>query len=750
MAGRVVEYIFQLVDKFSKNAADIAKSAMGAEKNIHGMGAAANAAEKKVRGAAAAIKEMNAKAVAANPAMANAVKIMKGYGEAGEAASRSVRTVTQAHREIGMLQKEAKLNAKYAGGGLGGGMLGGMAEAWFGADMIIQAAKGVGKFLDAADHQMTAKTKMRFVGFKGELMTQADELATQLSKKYPNISKGDVLDQFYEGVAIHGDAKHALENVEAQTRLASFLQGFEGGKHGKNSKEWTREVFAAIKSMEQFGILNEHDPAKKTADISGYLGSLMSMKALYGEQAKIQEYLTAQRRAGASFYRLSEEFRFGYLPAMVQEQGGSTVGQQLMTAFQTIVGGTKLSKNQLSAMNKYGMIDPKTGRFAQRFVDSYLKSPFETAQFVAADVAKKNKLNMNDATQRERLKDILVREMGWLFPNRNAASRMLDMFMNDKNYRKHAEGLIAVKHELDAIAKGEFFAAKTRAGAEGSIAKQFENLMGALGGPLYQPYLDRLNGMAGVFNRLSQSIGRLTDRHPRASGMVGTAAMYGLGALGALAGAGALGGLGRGIAWGLAPIGAAVIGSYRMLASAMRSVWRASSLLSVGKFAGLATGLYIGYEVVENWSTLVGVLERLSGLNLDKLKDLKGGVSELAKIGAALPQVVAETAKAVTNPNQPDDGTPEYDATGAFTGMKSSPAASVPQGEAAKEIAVRTSVDPIAVNVTQSIPLNGTVNVQVTGTVNGAVNGSGSGTVTGAASGSALAPRGESMPVGDK
>ncbi len=71
----------------------------------------------------------------------------------------------------------------------------------------------------------------------------------------------------------------------------------------------------------------------------------------------------------------------------------------------------------------------------------------------------------------------------------------------------------------------------------------------------------------------------------------------------------------------------------------------------------------------------------------------------------------------------------------------------VPQSEGQKEVAVRTSIDPIQVNVQQSTPLSGTVNVNITGTINGPVGGTGSGAVTGAAQGSSNVPRGESMPV---
>jgi hypothetical protein len=758
LASRIVEYIFQLVDKFSANASNIAKAAMSSEKGIHAMGKAADAAEAKVGRLAKHLQGLQQKMLDADPAFAAAHKRLQSLGPAGVEAAKGVRSFADAHKAVVAIEKEHANRSRYTAAGPG--FMGGAMEAWFGADMIIQAAKGVGHFLDHANHQLLAKQKMGFVGFHGELMEEADHLADSLSKKYKNISKGDVLEQLYEGVAIHGDAKHAIENVEQQTRLASFLQGFEGGKHGSRSKEWTREVFAAVKSMEQFGVLNEHDPQKKTEDINNYLGSLMAMKALYGDQAKINDYLTAQRRAGASFYRLSDEFRFGYLPSMIQERGGATVGQQLMTAFSTIVGGTKLSQNQLGAMKKYGMIDPKTGRFANSFVESYLKNPYDTAQQVAETVARVNNLNMKDPKQLEQLKDKLTREIGWLFPNRNAASAMLDMFMNDKNYRKHAEAMREVRKEMEAIAKGEFFAAKTKGGSEASVAKQWDNFLASLGTPVLPAYIDRMNRLAGIFNGLSTYVSDFTKAHPKMAQQMGSAGLWGLGALGGLAGLGVLGALGRGLSWGLAPIisgiagavkllGMGSIAAWRALASVLPKVGMASRLLTVGtlaRFAGIAGAFFIAAEVVDNWDRIVGVMERLSGLNLDKVKDLQWALHEIAAAFAAAPKVLEDVDRILKGKPRPEDGgMPEYDAAGNPTGNRipMNPS-SVPQGEANKEITVRTQLDPIKVDVTQSVPLSGTVRVE--GTINGPVNGSGA--VTGAASGRAPAPRGESAPVG--
>lgn len=535
-------------------------------------------------------------------------------------------------------QKAAAKRNSFFGGGHGGGdgVMGNMMSAGIVGYMGIHAVKGMGHFLDHANEQMMARQRMAMVGFKGEIMSEADKVATELTGKYKNISKAGVLEQMYEGVAIHGDAQHALENVEAQVRLASFLQSWDGGKHAGKSKDWNREVFAAIKSMEMMGVLNEHDPEKKKADINNYLGAMMSMKTLYGDQAKLSEYLTAQKRAGASFYRLGEDFRFGILPAMIQERGGSMVGQQLMTGFQTIVGGTKLRKSQIAAMKGYGIYDDKTGRFKQQFVDSYLHNPFETAQMLAGEIAKKHGLDPAKAGDLEKLKDFMAKDMSWLFPNRNAAGVFMDMNMNNKNFLKHAEALKAVRQEMDAIAKGEFFAAKTWGGAQASVSKQWGNLLSELGGPMMAPAMAGLNGLASAFNNATGSVHAWVAANPDMAATMGKVATWGTAGLAAAAGLAAVGFAVKALGSGLGALGLGRVASG--LWTATKFTGRLSGKLAravlwggrLKALTGIGAAFAIGAAVYQNWDKLAASFERVANAK-NKIGQVNREVSNLGE-----------------------------------------------------------------------------------------------------------------------
>jgi hypothetical protein len=545
MSGaRTVDYIFRLIDQFGPVAAQLARAAQNAEKTIAGMGRASVAVEKSQRGAAAAIQAMNQRTLAANPALQNATERLRAYGAAGERAAAQVRTLSQAQLALTKLQKEAALQRSFGGatGPMTRGDWQGRAIGHAGAAMMAgyvsdTISNGVSHFLDKANDQVLAKQKMKLNAFTDAQLAQADGVAQKLSGKYKNLSKGDILEQVYEGLSIHGTPELAIKEVEMQTRLASFLQGFEGGKHAGNTAAWTRETFAAIKSMEMFGVLNEKDEGKKHHEIEQYLGAMMAQKALYGDQAKLTEYLTLQKRAGTSFRAFNENFRLNVLPALVQEVGGSTTGQQAMTGYQNIVAGVKLKDKTKKMLKHYGMYDAKNQKWAKEAGDLYSDDPTRFVEYLINKAAKVHGLDVKDPELIKKLR----RDLPSLLPDRNASSFIDNLFSNSANIHKHIEQMKITREEMDKIAKGEFFAARTKGGAEGSVAAQWKNMMASVGEPMLQPYIDRMNAWGTSLNWVSEAVNNFSKSNPHLAGMIGKGAVLGVGTLATVAMAASVG-----------------------------------------------------------------------------------------------------------------------------------------------------------------------------------------------------------------
>lgn len=497
-------------------------------------------------------------------------------------------------------------------------------NAYLGLAIGQTVAHGVGHVLDKANEQVMARYKMTLVGFDPKMMPGADAAVDQLTRKYSNLSKGQLYEQLYEGVSIYGNAEESLANIDNQARLASFLSVWDGGKHAGNSRSIISEAYAAVKSMEMDGVLNQLDPAKRKAEVSKYMDALVSMKVLYGDQARLGDYLKMQKAAGASFYGLNDNFKFGILPAMIQERGGPQVGTRLMTTFNTMNGATQLKQAQQAALAQYGLLEGagKSAHVSAALREAFKHDPSQAAAMLMDRIASKQGLDPSKAADMARLKDLIPTELARMFPNRSTSGLFTDLLFNDKNFEKHLQAIGATRAELDKIAKGEFFKAATYGGALGSAAKQWDNLIAAIGKPMMQPAIDGLNALAQAFNSMTGG----AEKNP---GLVKYGA-YAASAAGVAMLAGALVRLARftyvpqiigsglvllGRVTGLNTAASAII----VMASNMGRLVTASRLLT-----GLSLGgaFFIGYEVIQHWKELVGILERISGMKLDWLKNV--------------------------------------------------------------------------------------------------------------------------------
>ena len=512
-------------------------------------------------------------------------------------------------------------------------------NAWAGFQLLGSAQHGFSSFLNLADAEYMGRKKMGMVGFKGDLMDRAEDAVKAMSRKYGNLSRGEIYEMLHEGVAIHGTADESIKNIEQQAKLMSFMEAFEGGKHKGTAGSTFREVQAWIKSMEMKGVLNEKDPAKRQQMIDDYVQAGMAIKAAYpSSQLRLGDMLLMQKRAGTAWYNLSDEFRFGYAPAMAQERGGQIVGTALMSAFASIRGGKKLSHNELKAMGEFGLVDGKTGRWTDDFQKKWADNPYLAAQDLVERVAKKNGLDPHNEAQKKELEEKLTKSFSWLFPNRTASTQFLDLAFNSENFKKHAEYMALVRKEMaeiDRLAKeGKVFYAGTKIGAETSLGKQLGNLGAAIGKPIEPVYISRTNAMANAVNRVAEGVNGFFKAHPAAAKVFGSTAMNvaaGIGGLAALAGVGLLVGVAKagfgalGIGGAVARVGIAgaagglpaMAGAAALMAAPMMLGTSASHVKKLGAEAAAASDRMIkGMSAAGKAAESAGFLSRLGRFGL--------------------------------------------------------------------------------------------------------------------------------------
>lgn len=609
MSG-VVEYIISIVGKVSP---DIAKAMQAIGTSAATMTKEVNAAEAalarmgKGQAAAAAHAERTAAKMKNATAEANRWYAIGPAGAAREEAQLKKLMDTQARLDAQAAKLHERAQARLARQnsfwgnsqhGHGEGIMGNAMTAGILGYMGVGMVKGMDHFLDQANAQMMAKQKMAMVGFKGHIMDEADDVATKLSAKYGNVSKTDVLRHLYEGVGIYGSAKESLENAEIQTRLESFLSAFQDGKHAGKGSDIARESMAAIKAMEMDNTLNEHDPAKRKAMVQSFVDGMTGMKVLYGENAKLGEYKTMMQRGSQAVRGMSEDFKRAVLPALIQERGGNVTGTALQTAYQTMIGAVQLSKTQQGELGKYGFLEGsgKDSRVSKALREAF-HDPTVAAEMIRNAVAAKMGVDPNSDSGRAALKKEMDGVLGRMWRNRKVSGLFSDLLGGDENIERHRKAMREVldtMKEIDDVASGKTFSAKTPGGASARMAKQWENLKAELGKPMSGPMLDTKNKIADIFGGAAKGVADFAKQNPALTATMGKLALWGGAAASAAVGAAALG-------YALKVVGIGI--------------------RTLGRFTPLGIGLAIGAGVIANWNALAGAMGRVAAAQ-DKMKQI--------------------------------------------------------------------------------------------------------------------------------
>jgi disulfide oxidoreductase YuzD len=325
----------------------------------------------------------------------------------------------------------------------------------------------------------------------------AKEQAHAISRRYLNVSETDALDMIKEGTSLFGDQGHAIEGAQHLARMTSFLNTYMGEHAGG---DFRRESFAAVKSAEIAGKITPESMKK-------YMEGMTAMKIVYGEQANFQTFLAAQRAAGIAGMGLSDEYRFGIMPAMVQEFGPGA-GVMLATAFRHAHGNKKFTKKELAQMSTYGVFDAKND--ATTYKDKFDKNPFEAALELGNRIAAKKGFaplvgvdGKFNAETHEKVKPLLADIIGRMLGDRNAAKQMVEQLFQAPKLIKDAKLLEAVQKDMDNIAKGDFFNMRTMPGMQTALQKQWENFLSKLGEDMASPLIGVGNKVAGMMNRAS-------------------------------------------------------------------------------------------------------------------------------------------------------------------------------------------------------------------------------------------------------
>lgn len=638
MAARTVEYIFQLIDKFSPNAGKMSAAAKQAEQSINNMGQAFNRAES--RGAAFAIGERRRLEEAARSRtmyLENAQKQLDKYHQQSSRTQAAINTTATAI------------------------MTAGIGRA---------AMKQFDDFIEKAAEMKTAQEKMRYAtGGNQGLVDQATGKAFSLSSKYKNVSA-------VEGMHIIDDLRanlpeelgHVIDSAtEPFVKMHSFFKAWNGGKHKGHAEQSLRDIGAAIRAGELTGAMSGDLLAK-------HVENLAIARIQFGDKFKVQEYFQATQKAATMLSAADETFKYVDFPVLVQRlsQGGGVAARGM---FQKLVAGATVSQGTAEMWRALGLVNLDQVQFNK---DGKIKAN----SLIGRNWLKGGNeygVNMTDAIM-TRLVPALATKGGipglagmdkaWKAGDVGKLVHILEDLRKDPNNLVNLSRVVTAlgkdpkatqgieelilgagsimrdRQAMVGIKKMMLEKFQTYDKSKQTFGAQWDNMIGTLGGPLVDFASRRLENLANIFEKITQ----WAQANPDLAAWTTNLAMIGAGALLAAAG-----------------LGAAVL-SMKVLGALMGATAMGGLVKTIAKGGLIGAGIY---GVVKHWDTVKSYIasgwEQLKGQFGEPLRIAWDYVSSndffasLQAKWASLSKTLSDTlqaqlSQAITGQNLMDDG----------------------------------------------------------------------------------------------
>lgn len=725
MASRSVDFIFRLIDAFSPNAKQLEAAAKRSQAALDAMGQASNRLDKALASIkppplpqmAQGFDQVARSANNAATAVANAQKGMNARSWSSTYQSWRAENA-KIDRDAAAWTAKQEAAAKKAGGGgmfgVGGSRL---LHAYMGYHLARGAAHGV-------DHTLTRvgdvdTMRQRLQASLGGNAVEADAAvakAHELSGKYRNTSVLEnlkIIDDLRANLP--EEFSHVLsETAEPFVKMHSFFKSWNGGKHAAEGERALQDISAAIRS----GELTANMTGEQLAD---YTKNLAAARVIMGDKFKLHDYLTMTRQANIDLAGASKIFQMVDAPVLAQAMGAPRAGTALQSIGQRLVAGNRIQNQVAEGWRALDLVD----------LSVLSKSDFnKKGEIIGSHLKGKKWLKDSDLLASRATDYVMTRLMPALEKNGFTALKGAEMAKawQDKNVNK-------LTHLLADFAKGEGNLAELRRrmgplASDPMLAKALETLFERSGAILReeeriaQAQTENLKTYDAAKQKMKAQADRLLQTLTGKDFMANVAGAFD-----------------------------AIGDFFARTADQAAAIMAKNSPEELAKALGFAsrnTGRIIpakrgfGWEWETEFDTGLGL-----GANALANRAYMNPVLEARLAAQSAMDVVRNPSRYFTPaptefPSNAFGGAqrayqvPPYTAPEPGYGLRfgEGMAGSIPQGEAQREITVRTTLDPIKVEVPPS------VEVRVTGTVNGSVEGKGS------ISMKAEAPRGESSPVG--
>lgn len=364
------------------------------------------------------------------------------------------------------------------------------------------------KLIEQGAEVRRLKNNMLIGGATHKEVDEADEKAKVLTGQYRNMSRAEILSLMSTGRGIYGTQHEGIEHVEPFVRIGSFFKAFDGGKHSGMVHGILGELEAAMKSGEIAGKITPED-------LEQYMSGIAATKIATNNQVRVADILKAQRSAGWSYLAMSEQFRQGIFPFLVQEYGPSA-GVMAQTAATKLVADVGHKKYAIEAQQDFGIRDAD-GQIVNS--NLYAKNKLE---WVLQELAPRFEKKTEGMSKEDAIVEI-TRHLGKMFPDRNAAKDLIELMIQAPKLKKDYAMRERIQTDPETMRR---YTEQSYDYQSQAIETGMKNLAAALGEPVIGPINEGLKKLSGVL----QSLNNVSDHSPgKGAGAIGVGAGAALG-----------------------------------------------------------------------------------------------------------------------------------------------------------------------------------------------------------------------------
>lgn len=230
-------------------------------------------------------------------------------------------------------------------------VIGGVGGAYFAGHAIKEVIKG-------AAERNRAGIKYEQMGLTGDQLAEGNDIADNISKKFPSISRTEVLDDLRKNASRLGSWDRAKEIAEvyARAKISNKLSG--GDDH---------ELEQVVRAAEGAGAANT------PGQFSSFLNAFSRAKAANPDYGG-EEFSKDFRAAGAAKYGLGKDYMENVFPILASHTSG--FGVKLATSNSALIGG-RMTKQSKAALKEAGLLDENGHLIDEK---AYQANPFDWTQ----------------------------------------------------------------------------------------------------------------------------------------------------------------------------------------------------------------------------------------------------------------------------------------------------------------------------------------------------------------------------------